>query len=212
MIKRKGFYIVFEGISGCGKTTQSKLLETKLKNKFPNKEILRTWEPGGGSEIAESIRKIFQGTKFREEMEPLCEQYLVAAARAQTLKTIVFPALKRGAIVLSDYSFFTSLAYQGFGRGLGFEKVFEINSPIIGQSWPDLVIILDMPIKTAAQRVFDIDGDKFETLGSVFFKQVKKGYRFLAKKYPNIVKIIDGTGTIEKVGKRIDKLISHCEF
>lgn len=206
MTKKKGFYIVFEGVSGCGKTTQSKLLEKKLKAKFPQKEILRTWEPGGGSEIAEAIRKVFQGTKFHEDMDPLCEQYLVTAARAQTLKTIVGPALARGAIVLSDYSFFASLAFQGFGRNLGFEYVLKINTPVIKNTWPNLVIILDVPIKTTIKRTFDQDGDKFELLGHEFFWKVKRGYKFLTKKYPKIVKIIDGTGTIEEVSERIDKI------
>ena len=122
----KGIYIVFEGIVGTGKSTQAKILYDFLKEKNKNREIILTKEPGG-TEIADEIRKIAQATKFNEDMNPVCEAYLYAASRAQSLRKIVKPALEKGSIVISDRSFISSLAYQGAARKIGIEKVLEIN-------------------------------------------------------------------------------------
>jgi len=103
MKTQHGFYIIFEGCHGTGKTTQSKKLFEFLKKKFPHKEIIWTREPGGG-EITESIRKLVQGTKFSEEMDPHCEAYLYAASRAQSLRRIVKPVLEKNGISFSSYN------------------------------------------------------------------------------------------------------------
>ena len=195
MKNKKGLYIVFEGIVGSGKTTQSKLLAEKIKGVW-------TREPGG-SEIADSIRKVVQGTKFKEEMDSICEQYLYAASRAQTLRKIVKPALNKNKNVVADRSFFTSIAYQGFGRGLGLKKVLEINKTAIANLWPNKVFFIDLPLSEALKRISDVEGDKFELLGEDFFKKCRRGYLVAAKKYPKIVKIINGRGSIEEVAKRI---------
>ncbi|MDP1743388.1 MAG: dTMP kinase [Candidatus Amesbacteria bacterium] len=205
MTKKKGFYIVFEGLAGCGKSTQSKLLVEKLKKRFPKRKIIWTREPGG-TEIADAIRKVVQGTEYKEKMNYICEQYLYAASRAQTLRTIVKPILDKGGIVVSDRSFFTSMAIQGFGRDLGIPLVLKINEQAIFNMWPDLVIYLEINIRDSLNRTFDKSGDKFEKLGFSFYKKVKHGYSYLANKYPKIVKTVDGTGTIEEVSQRIDKL------
>lgn len=191
----KGLYIVFEGIVGCGKTTQSKLLAKRLK---------ATWtrEPGG-TEIAEAIRKIVQGTKFAEEMEGVCEAYLYAAARAHSLRKIVKPVLAKKGIVVADRSFFTSVVFQGSGRALGLQKVLAINKDAVSGLWPDLVIFLDLKIDEGIKRVFDHSGDKFESLGKDFYTKVRRGYLQLIKKYPKIFVKIDGTGSVEEVEGRI---------
>ena len=102
--KRKGLYIAFEGVIGSGKSTQSKLLQKYLEKTIKDKLILATKEPGG-SEIANEIRKTVQGTHIQEAMDPVCEAYLYAASRAQTLRTVVKPILDKGGIVISDRSF-----------------------------------------------------------------------------------------------------------
>ena len=112
----KGLYIAFEGIEGCGKSTQCELLVARLKREFPAKEIVLTREPGG-TPISEEIRNILLSPEeSNSQMEPLTEVYLFAAARAQSLREIVKPALDRGAIVLADRSIYSSLAYQSYGR------------------------------------------------------------------------------------------------
>jgi dTMP kinase len=205
---RKGFYLVFEGIVGCGKTTQSKILFEKLKQEFPKKEIVWTKEPGG-TEIAQEIRKVVQVTPFDEEMEPICEQYLYAASRAQTLRKIVAPVLKRGGIMISDRSFFTSMAYQGFGRGLGLDLVLKINESAIDNLWPDMVLFIDTKIDTALRRAKDQAGDKFESFKKPFFIKVRNGYLEVAEKYKKIVRVVDGDGSVDEVSERVYKIISE---
>src|SRR3989338_5871436 len=117
-------YIVLEGVVGCGKTTQAKKLYEHLKKNYPGREIILTREPGG-SEIAERIRTLVQGTEFSEVMTPECEAYRYAASRAQTLRSIVSPTIQRGGTVISDRSFLSSMAFQGAARGLGTETVLE---------------------------------------------------------------------------------------
>lgn len=198
---QKAKYIVFEGIVGCGKTTQSKILAEKLG---------AVWtKESGGTEIADAIRKVVQGTKFDEEMDPVCEQYLYAASRAQTLRKVVKPLLDKGKIVIADRSVFTSMTYQGFGRGLGIERVLKINEEAVGGVWPDLVIWLDTDLKTALARTKDSSGDKFENMDKSFFLKVRKGYAEVAERFPKLVKRVDGNGTIEAVEKRIWKVVQQ---
>jgi dTMP kinase len=197
-------YIIFEGVIGTGKTTQSKMYYEYLRNKFPNKNIIWTREPGG-TEIAEVIRNTVQGTVFQEEMEYVCEAYLYAASRAQALRKVVKPVLENGGIVISDRSFITSLTNQAFGRKLGLEYVWEINKHAVGEFLPDKVVYLDIPIKIGMQRAFDNKGDKFESLGEDFYEDVYQGYKEVQKmgifegKWVNI----DARGSVEEVHKLI---------
>lgn len=173
-------YIVFEGIVGTGKTTQSKKLYDYLKERYPNKKILWTREPGG-TEIAQKIRECVQGTKYNEEMDPICEAYLYAASRAQTLRTVVKPVIENGGIVVSDRSFITSLAFQGYGRDTGIGTTLKINKSAIKSIIPDLVIFLDLDPDLSIKRLFDKNGDKWERLGVEFFHKVRKGYLKISK-------------------------------
>ncbi len=197
-------YIVFEGLIGSGKTTQSKRLAAELKQQFPDRSVLWTREPGG-SDIAEAIRLLAQATPFGENMEPVCEAYLFAAARAQSLRSVVAPALANNGIVISDRSFASSVAWQGFGRGLGLEKILEINSAAIEGHLPDVIIELDLDPAVAVQRTFDAKGDKFESLPLDFHERCREGYRVLST-HP-LVKdrwhTIDATGTEDEVYQRI---------
>ncbi len=208
MENKNGFYIVFEGFVGTGKTTQSKKLTEFLKRKFPHKEVIWTFEPGG-TEIANAIRKVVQGTSFSEDMEPVCEAYLYAAARAQSLRKLTKPVLEKGGIVIGDRSFLTSLAYQGFGRGLKWEKVLEINRSALEGIEPDLIIYLDLPFRTGLARTFDKEGDKFESEELKFFEKVSRGYKKLSrlpifsKKWLTVRAIGEIEGVFHKVLRKI---------
>lgn len=173
-------YIIFEGIVAAGKTTHSKKLYDYLKEKFPEKEVVWTREPGS-TEVAKSIRKLVQATKFNEEMNGICEAYLYAASRAQSLTQVVKPVLANDGIVISDRSFITSMAFQGFGRGIGHKIIYEINKVGVDNCIPDLIVFLDFDINNALQRVSNRDGDKFERLGKDFFEKVRKGYLEISK-------------------------------
>jgi len=195
---------VIEGIVGTGKSTQSKKLLKYLTDRYPKKRIILTREPGG-TEIAEAVRKVVQGTKYEEEMEPVCEAYLYASARAQSLRKIVKQSDKKKTIVISDRSFLTSVANQGEGRDLGIKNVLEINKKAIEGFIPDIVLYLDLPIEIGLQRVFDHGGDKFESMGIDFYKKVALGYKKIQKvkgyfkKWINI----DAQGTEKEVFDRI---------
>lgn len=210
---KKGLYIVFEGIVGSGKTTQSKLLVERLKKEFPHREIVWTREPGG-SEIAGAIRKVVQATEYEETMEPVSECYLYAAARAQMLRKVVVPVIRRGGIVVSDRSFVTSVAFQGAGRGLSYDIVLKINKVAVNDVYPDLLLFIDMDPAISLKRARDAIGDKWERMGLDFFQRTKKGYQFAKRKLKKVWVDIDGNGSVEKIhGKiytRVVKLL-HAE-
>lgn len=203
-------YIVFEGVIGTGKTTQSKLLTAYLKARFPEREVVWTREPGG-SEIAEAIRKVVQGTPFTEEMDPLCEAYLYAAARAQSLRATVQPVLDKGGIVIADRSVLSSVSWQGFGRGLGYETILKINDVALEGFVPDLVIHLDLDITAAMARTFDPNGDKFEKFPPAFFEKCREGYRYTAQqdRFRDRWRTIEATGGIEDVFAKILRAVAE---
>lgn len=209
---KRGKYIVFEGVVGSGKTTQSKLLVERLKKDFPKKEIIWTREPGG-SEIAGAIRRLVQASEYEEEMEPVSEAYLYAAARAQMLRKVVWPALKRGAVVVSDRSFVTSLAFQAGGRGLPFDLVLEINKSAIGHRKPDILFFIDMDPAMSLKRARDKIGDKWERMPVEFFRKTRKGYLFAKKKLRRVWVDVDGSKSVEEISdeiySRVLRLLRH---
>ncbi len=198
--KKKGICIIFEGIAGCGKSTQTKKLLKFLENKFPSRKVVLTFEPGG-TEIANNIRKAVQGTSYEEEMDPICETYLYAASRAQSLRKVVNPVLDGGGIVIMDRSYVTSLAYQGIIRGLGLQKVLNINKSAIQDTRVNGVIYMDIKVKNAVSRMLDQDGDKWEKEGEELYNRVKKAYKrvFRTKDLKNKVWVVDSNGSVDNV-------------
>lgn len=205
-------YIVFEGIVGTGKTTQSKRVFEYLKKKFPDKEIIWTREPGG-TEIAEAIRKVVQGTEFNEDMDYICEQYLYAASRAQALRKVVRPVLDKGGIVVSDRNYITSLANQGYGRDLGIKQSLLINKVAIQGFIPDIVIQLRLSPKVCLSRLKDKNEDKFERLGLDFHTKLAKGYdkaskmKGICKKWIKVDASGDSDEVFEKIIKKLNPLL-----
>lgn len=201
-------YIVFEGVAGSGKSTQSKKLTTYLEENYPDKKIVWTREPGG-TEISENIRKAVQGTDYQEKMHAITDAYLYAASRAQALRTIVKPAIDEGAIVISDRSFVTSLAIQGHAQEHGVENVYRINEPAIEQFIPDYVFLVDINTETAKQRTFDGDGDKWEKLGLDFHLKIDEGYKKVSTLpiFQGKWITIDGNGTEEEVFAEIVRVV-----
>lgn len=198
-------YIVFEGIAGSGKTTQIKLLRDHLKNTYPDKGCVVTKEPGG-DEIADKIRELAQNRLYEKSLNPICEAYLYASSRAQTLRKIVKYNLDIGNFVLSDRSFISSLAYQAVGRGLTFELIMDINKVAISEVLPDLIFYYDVKVKEGLQRAraegdHRSQEDKWESYDLSFYKKVKNGYEralnmdFLKDK----VYIIDANESVDKI-------------
>ena len=172
----KGKFITFEGCEGSGKSTQLRLLSQYLTER--GVDFIMTREPGG-SDIAEEIRKIILSGK-NTAMCDECEALLYAAARIQHLKEKVAPALKAGKLVICDRYVDSSLAYQGYARGLGVEYVRQINELALKEFTPDLTVFLDISPKAAFERKHGADpDDRMEQLGLEFHEKVYRGYKSL---------------------------------
>lgn len=174
----RGKFITFEGCEGSGKSTQIRLLSEYLKG--AGADFIVTREPGG-SEISEEIRKIILNGK-NAAMCDECEALLYAAARIQHLCEIVAPALDSGRTVICDRFVHSSLAYQGYARGLGAEYIMEINRAAVEKFPPDITLFLDIPPDRAFERKHGADDkDRIEQLGLGFHRKVYEGYRELLK-------------------------------
>ena len=168
-------------------------------------EIIHVREPGS-TPISEDIRYLAQGKIWETEtMHPLTNGYLYAAARAQTLHTVVKPTLERGDIVVSDRSFLSSCVIQWEAQWLGIERVFEINQQAIDGLLPDIILYLDVDIDLALARTFDEWGDKFEREGRDFYEAIIRGYEKCEKLeiMKNRFVRIDARGSEEEVFERI---------
>lgn len=200
----RGKFITFEGCEGSGKSTQIRLLSEKLT--ALGVDVLCTREPGG-SDVAEQIRKIILDGK-NVSMCDECEALLYAAARIQHLKEIVEPALECGATVLCDRYVDSSLAYQGYARGLGEAYIEEINSAALATYPPDITLFLNISPEAAFLRKHGADkDDRIEQQGLEFHKKVYAGYLALAKKYPRICPVECG-GSKWDTAETIFKILS----
>lgn len=171
-------FIVFEGIDGSGKTTQLRLLQEKLQ--CFDVPVLVTREPGGTA-IGENIRKILLDPSCK--MQDMTEAMLYVAARAQFISEVVAPALRDGKIVLSDRFALSTIAYQGYGRGLDVAQLNSLNKMAVGRIKPDITFIFDLDPEIAMQRIGG-DKDRLEQESLLFFNQVRKGYIMEAGRAP----------------------------
>jgi dTMP kinase len=199
---QKGLFITFEGADGCGKTTQFTMLKNYLEDK--GYEVVLTREPGGKG-LGEKLRNIL--LNYEGEVSNRCESFLFLADRAQNIDIIVNPAIKEGKIVLCDRHADSSVAYQGYGRGLNIEEIKTLNSLATGGKKPDLTLVFDVDIETSMKRVGN-EKDRMESSGMDFFNRVRNGYLEIAKSEPDRVKVIDATKTIEEVHQEVLKIIN----
>ncbi len=196
----KGKFITFEGCEGVGKSHQLRRLKEYLDNN--NIKYFATREPGGNV-VSEKIREIILD-KNNTALTDECEALLYASARAQLLKEVVKPKLDNGELVICDRYIDSSIAYQGYARGLGIDFVESINSYAIKNFMPDLTIFLDLPPIEAFKRKGGVDtNDRLELSGIEFHNKVYAGYLDLAKKYPDRIVKIDASGTKEQTQEKI---------
>ena len=198
---QKGLFITFEGADGCGKTTQLNLLKDYLTAK--GYAVILTREPGGKG-LGEKIREIL--LNYDGKVADRCESFLFLADRAQNIETIVKPAIESGKIVLCDRHTDSSVAYQGYGRGLDIEQIKMLNNLATGGKQPDLTLVFDVDIETSMQRVGN-KKDRMESSGKEFFNRVRNGYLEMAKQEPERLKIVDSTKSIDEVHKRVIEII-----
>jgi len=194
-------FITFEGMDFCGKSTQVKLLSDYLKQIGKNVVTIR--EPGG-TNISEKIRDILLD-KNNKEMFVESELLLFSASRAQLVREIIIPKLMEGYFVLSDRFHDSSIAYQGYGRGINLEHVTKIQEFAIGEAIPDITFFIDIPIEEMEKRKlqFSFESlDRIELSQKRFYEKVRQGYLNLSKKNNRFVKI-DGRKSIQDIHKLI---------
>lgn len=189
-------FVTFEGVDGSGKTTQTRLLAEQLRAE--GREVVETREPGG-TPLGERIRELLLQS---ERVAPWAETTLFAAARAQLVADVIRPALARGADVVCDRYIDSSLAYQGLARGLGVDRVLELNLLVTGGLLPDRTFLIDIPVEEAARRTGSRP-DRIEREGQGFAARVDQAYRELAQVFAQRITLVDGTQPPEEVAKLI---------
>ncbi len=200
----RGRLITFEGIDGCGKTTQLRLLERHLAER--GVAFVSTREPGG-TELGRKIRSaLLDGEK--DSVEPLAEMLLYAADRAQHVRQIVAPALEAGRIVLSDRFYDATTAYQGYARGFDLELVRNLNRLAAGEVAPDRTLLFDLEVEAALRRTHRRAGeaespDRLDREPIEFHTRVRNGYLAIARQEPDRFRILPADGTVEEVFARM---------
>jgi len=202
-----GLFITFEGIDFCGKTTQARRLVSYLKRKGYNVLLVR--EPGG-DRIAEKIRRILLSKK-NSEMTDLTELLLYEAARSQLTERTILPALEEGKVVVCDRYSDSTLAYQGYGRGLDKKMIKHLNSVSTSGLSPDLTILLDVPVKTSQERgkKEKRKKDRLEKEGGQFHQRIREGFKVIARQNRRRIKVIDGTGNIDNTWLKVRRVVDY---
>lgn len=198
-----GLFITFEGGEGCGKSTQIAALKARLE--AVGKAVVQTREPGGTA-LGESVRSLLQHDDAGQGMSPEAELLLFAASRAQHVRELVAPAIAQGKIVLCDRFLDSTTVYQGVARAIDSKKVKMINQFAIGDTMPDLTILIDLPPEIGLARVHarsDGQLDRMEKEAIEFFQAVRKGYLDLAKSEPKRFLVLDGSQSVEELETQI---------
>ncbi len=208
-----GLFITFEGIEGCGKSTQSKALKRRLSRRgFP---VLLVKEPGTTA-VGRVIRRLLKH-KLEVEIDPITEFLLFEVARAQLVAEIVRPALKKGRIVISDRYGESTLAYQGYGRGVDVATIRNINEVATGGLKPDLIILPDLEVEEGLLRKGAASAnDRFEREKLSFHLRVREGYLKMAHADPERWLIVDATLSrreiSETIWKRIQRILPESGY
>lgn len=204
----EGLFITFEGLEGAGKSTQAKLLADKLTEAGYPVTLVR--EPGG-TNVGEAIRGLLADPQY-DDMSPLAEVFLFAASRTQLVQQVIRPKLGEGTIVICDRFNDATLAYQGYGRGVHPTQLREISDICSWGVHPDLTFLLDIEPARGLNRVRTRSVetltklDRFENLDLGFFEKVRDGYMAISQEEPFRFRVLDGTGDVEPISKKIFEL------
>jgi dTMP kinase len=195
MARKRGIFITFEGLDGCGKSTQLERLAAVLRSE--GIEVLTTREPGGTA-IGERVRSILLDSTT-SGLTPMAELSLMFASRAQQLEELIIPTLERGTWVLCDRFTDSSEAYQGGGRGLGSQTVLSVHRAVCRNFWPDLTVLMDSEVEASVararkrnlKRTGNADENRFETENRSFFERVRRAYVAIGKRDKERVLMLD---------------------
>ena len=190
-------FIVFEGGDGSGKSTQVRSLMRRLRRR--GVDVLRTREPGG-TRLGQALRTLL---KSGEPMTPISELMLFEAARAQLVQQVIKPFLAGGGVVIADRFTSSTMAYQGYGRGLDGELIERLNREATGGLEPDLTVLLDLPVEAALARKSNGSADNFDSAPMDFHRKIRRGYSALAAADPERWLILDGQLPPEELGREI---------
>ena len=206
---RPGLFVSFEGIEGCGKTTQILTLSALLDERSVTHTITR--EPGG-TRVGEGIRKILLNSETIN-LTATAELLLFYASRSQNIHEKIGPALERGEVVICDRFYDASMAYQGYGRGLPLEFIEKLTDLVCGEYRPDVTILLDVDPETGLRRArarnsgqVEEEG-RFEAEDLPFYGRVRQGYLELAERNPDRIRMIQADRSIEDVASDIAQLL-----
>jgi dTMP kinase len=200
---RRGLFVSFEGGDGCGKTTQLRLLAARLRSL--GCAVLETTEPGG-TRIGAQIRRILLDSA-NQELRPTAELLLYFASRAQNVEEVILPALAEGKIVLTDRFTDSTMAYQGFGRGLGERVVADLDRIASRGLTPDVTVLIDIDLETALararQRNLDLSETRMDEQAVEFHRRVREAYLAMAAREPARFRAIDGRGDAASVAEAV---------
>lgn len=200
---KKGLFITFEGADGSGKSTQLELTSKYLEKK--NIEYIKTRDPGG-TDLGCKIREIL--LNYDGNVASYCELFLYLADRAQHIEEKIMPALNEGNFVLCDRYVDSTMAYQGYARGLGAEQILRLNNIVAQSLMPDLTFLFDVSTEVSAQRVGD-KKDRLESEAEDFHRKVRAGYLDLAGKFSDRIILINANNSIQEVQEEIKKVLEN---
>ena len=206
-MQKNGLFITVEGVDGAGKSTAMEWLAEQIA---AQRTIVRTREPGGTA-LGERLRELL----LHEKMDLETETLLMFAARREHIAQVILPALARGEVVISDRFTDATFAYQGGGRGVGFDKVLILENWVQGELQPDLTLLFDVPLDIARARIATRAAqthetlDKFENESFEFFRRTRAAYLKRAEAAPQRIAIIDSTQSLDDVKRQISHAIAQ---
>lgn len=205
--KTNGKLIVFEGVEGCGKTTQSARSLIWLQNSFIHKEVFVTREPGG-TDLGIRLRQLLLEQKEVSQIQNTAELLLYAADRAQHVEEVLKPKLASGAIILCDRYTDSTIAYQGYGRGLNLALIHQLNDLATGGLLSDLTLWLDVNVEISLERKRGQGfADRIEQEAIAFHRRVQQGYNQLALNHPNRIVRVDASLSEAAVQEQIQAIL-----
>lgn len=197
-------FVVLEGIDGCGKSTQARRLVDELKRR--GREVIHVHEPGGTS-LGEALREIILKPAANVEIHSRTEALLYSAARAELVDSVLAPALARGAAIVCERYYYSTLAYQGYGLEQDTGALHALSAYATARMKPDRVVLLDIDARAGLARVGRAL-DRIESRGADYLSKVREGYHLLARREPERFRLVDAAGTPDEVSAAVMKTLA----